>query len=125
MGDLELVTGPTTIETIFEGVTRISVLDLVRGDLERSNSMREILQFMRYCMRNKMGESWKHWGQALNILLRPCKDIRFEDADIVLIQARGVEPTCNNAIRGMLEDIMRGNTRHERAVIVKEIELEN
>ena len=119
-GGLEMVTAPLEDGVILEGVTRASVIDIVREKLpdvnvvERKFTMEEIMQA------DKEERLIEGFGSGTAFFIAPCSDIHFRGVDVVLPLGKGVEAKYAMAIKGWLQDIMYGRTKHEWGVVVEE-----
>lgn len=120
-GKLQLVTAPLGDGVILEGVTRASVLDIVREKLagevevvERKYTMHEIVEAAE---EGRLVEAF-NCGTAFFVVA--VRDIHFRGKDVELPLAKGVEATYAMSIKQWLKDIMYGNVPHEWGVIVDE-----
>jgi branched-chain amino acid aminotransferase len=120
-GKLQLVTAPLTDGVILDGVTRGSVLDLVREKLagevdvvERRYTMHEIVEAAE---EGRLVEAF-NCGTAFFVVA--VRDIHFRGKDIELPLAKGHEAVYATSIKQWLKDIMYGNVEHEWGVVVDE-----
>ncbi|EXJ77467.1 hypothetical protein A1O3_09693 [Capronia epimyces CBS 606.96] len=119
-GRTELITAPLGDGVILEGVTRASVLDLVRRTrpdvdvVERKFTMHEIVQAA------DQGRLIEAFGAGTAFFISPCSDIHFRGVDVSLPLAKGVTADFARAIRQALKDIMYGSQQHEWGVVVEE-----
>ena len=118
---LQLVTAPLGDGVILEGVTRRSVLDIVREKfvdevevVERKYRMQEILEAA------EEGRLVEAFGCGTAFFVTPVRDIHFRGRDIELPYAHGGEATYAMTIKQCLKDIMYGNVEHEWGVVVDE-----
>ncbi|EXJ82025.1 branched-chain amino acid aminotransferase [Capronia coronata CBS 617.96] len=122
-GRLELVTAPLGDGVILEGVTRASVLDLVRRTrpdidvVERKFTMQELLKAA------DEGRLLEAFGAGTAFFIAPCSDIHFRGVDLVLPLGKGVLADFAMGIKKTLKDIMYGNEQHEWGVVVEEEKL--
>lgn len=122
-GKLELVTAPLGDGIILEGVTRGSIIDIVKQKMaddvevvERKFTMNEVVQAYR---EERLIEAF---GSGTAVFIAPVQDIHFRGTDIELPLARGVEPKYALTIKGWLKDIMYGREQHPWGVVVEEEE---
>lgn len=119
-GKLELVTAPLGDGVILEGVTRASVIDLVKAKMpelevvERKFTMAEIVEA------DKEGRLVEGFGAGTAFFISPCADIHFRGVDIALPLAKGVEPKYALKIKQELKKIMYGKVQHEWGVVLDE-----
>jgi branched-chain amino acid aminotransferase len=120
-GRLQLVTAPLGDGVILEGVTRRSVLDIVREKLadevevvERKYTMNEIMEAAE---EERLLEAF---GSGTAFFVAPVRDIHFRGKDIELPLAKGEEAKYAMSIKQWLKDIMFGNVQHEWGVVVDE-----
>ncbi|KIW91432.1 uncharacterized protein Z519_08328 [Cladophialophora bantiana CBS 173.52] len=136
-GRKELVTAPLGDGVILEGVTRASVLELVRsgvvgdGDvdvIERNFTMHELLDAQ------KEGRLLEAFGAGTAFFIAPVQDIHFRGMDLVLPLGLGQDEENENgaktngagaagfalAVKKALKDIMYGRLEHEWGVVVEE-----
>jgi branched-chain amino acid aminotransferase len=123
-GRTELVTAPLGDGVILEGVTRASVLELVRTTrpevdvVERRFTMQELLDA------DAEGRLIEAFGAGTAFFIAPIADIHFRGVDIVLplgkAQGRG---EFAMGVKKDLKDIMYGNAGHEWGVVVDEVEI--
>ena len=118
---LQLVTAPLGDGVILEGVTRQSVLDIVREKLadevevvERKYTMHEVVEAA------EEGRLVEAFGSGTAFFVAPVSDIHFRGKDIELPLAKGEEATYAMSIKGWLKDIMYGNVQHGWGVVVDE-----
>ncbi|KAL2437627.1 Branched-chain-amino-acid aminotransferase [Exophiala dermatitidis] len=121
-GRLQLVTAPLGDGVILEGVTRASVLDLVRQTrpdievVERKFTMHDLLEA------DREGRLLEAFGAGTAFFIAPCSDIHFRGVDLVLPLGKGVEAEFALGIKNALKDIMYGRVAHEWGVVVEEEE---
>ncbi|EHY55686.1 hypothetical protein HRR83_007900 [Exophiala dermatitidis] len=121
-GRLQLVTAPLGDGVILEGVTRASVLDLVRQTrpdievVERKFTMHDLLEA------DREGRLLEAFGAGTAFFIAPCSDIHFRGVDLVLPLGKGVEAEFALGIKNALKDIMYGRVSHEWGVVVEEEE---
>ncbi|OAP60945.1 hypothetical protein AYL99_05947 [Fonsecaea erecta] len=132
-GRRELVTAPLGDGVILEGVTRASVLDLVRsgavggGDvdvIERKFTMQELLDAQRE------GRLIEAFGAGTAFFIAPVQDIHFRGTDLVLPLGQEARDGGNAndgaafalGVKKALKDIMYGRLEHEWGVVVEEEE---
>jgi branched-chain amino acid aminotransferase len=129
-GRRELVTAPLGDGIILEGVTRASVLELVRGGLvgaedggvdvvERKFVMDEILEA------HAEGRLLEAFGAGTAFFIAPVQDVHFRGRDIVLPLGEGEGDDVKGdefamRVKGVLKDIMYGRRAHEWGVVIKE-----
>jgi branched-chain amino acid aminotransferase len=126
-GRRELVTAPLGDGVILEGVTRASVLELVRSGMigedvdiiERKFTMQEIVGA------NEEGRLIEAFGAGTAFFISPVMDVHFRGVDIVLPLGmeggdgvRGDEFAMK--VKNGLKDIMYGRAQHEWGVVVEE-----
>ena len=123
-GRKELITAPLGDGVILEGVTRASVLDLVRKTrqevdvVERKFTMQELLNA------NDEGRLIEAFGAGTAFFISPVADIHFRGVDVVLPlgKAEG-HGEFAMGVKKDLKDIMYGNMSHEWGVIIDEVEI--
>lgn len=120
-GRLQLVTAPLGDGVILEGVTRQSVLDIVREKLagevevvERKYTMYEVVEAAAE------GRLVEAFGSGTAFFIAPVADIHFRGNDIQLPLAKGEGAAYAMNIKQWLKDIMFGNVQHEWGVVVEE-----
>lgn len=119
-GRTELVTAPLGDGVILEGVTRASVLDLVRSTrpdvdvVERKFTMHELVQAANE------GRLIEAFGAGTAFFIAPCSDIHFRGVDVVLPLGKGVPADFGMWVKQTLKDIMYGRVQHEWGVVVEE-----
>jgi branched-chain amino acid aminotransferase len=125
-GTLELVTAPLGDGVILQGVTRHSVIELVKerfaGEIElveRKFTMAELVEVYR---EKRLLEAF---GSGTAFFIAPIADIHFRGVDIELPLARGEPAKYAMTIKGWLKDIMYGREQHEWAHVIKEEAFEN
>lgn len=141
-GRLQLVTAPLGDGVILEGVTRGSVLDLLRerwapgrrlsrageaglgsagqGEemevLERRFTMGEIVEA------SEEGRLLEAFGCGTAFFIAPVAEIRFRGMDVELPLKRGVQARYAMTIKRWLREIMFGVVQHEWGVVLAEEE---
>ena len=126
-GRRELITAPLGDGVILEGVTRASVLDLVRsgalGDVdvtERKFTCQEILEA------DKEGRLIEAFGAGTAFFVAPVQDLYFRGTDVVLplgMEGRGDGVRGDEfamRVKDLLKDVMYGRWSHEWGVVVEE-----
>ncbi|KIW85921.1 branched-chain amino acid aminotransferase [Fonsecaea pedrosoi CBS 271.37] len=132
-GRRELVTAPLEDGVILEGVTRASVLELVRSGaigggnvdvVERKFTMHELIEA------ENEGRLLEAFGAGTAFFISPVQDIHFRGSDLVLPlgregQENGVAAETNGAsfamaVKQALKDIMYGRREHEWGVVIEE-----
>ncbi|OAL32836.1 hypothetical protein AYO20_07793 [Fonsecaea nubica] len=132
-GRRELVTAPLEDGVILEGVTRASVLELVRSGaigggnvdvVERKFTMHELIEAQNE------GRLLEAFGAGTAFFISPVQDIHFRGSDLVLPlgregQENGVDVETNGAsfamaVKQALKDIMYGRREHEWGVVIEE-----
>lgn len=126
-GRRELITAPLGDGVILEGVTRASVLDLVRSGrvgtdvdvTERKFTMQELLKAQTE------GRLIEAFGAGTAFFIAPIQDIHFRGVDLVLPLGReGKDGKKGNefalTVKNLLKDIMYGRLGHEWGVVVEE-----
>lgn len=121
-GKKELVTAPLGDGIILEGVTRASVLDLVRKSrpevdvVERRFTMKELIDA------DAEGRLLEAFAAGTAFFIAPIADIHFRGVDIVFplgkAEGRGEFAV---GVKQALKDIMYGNVGHEWGVVVDEL----
>ncbi|KEF51163.1 branched-chain amino acid aminotransferase [Exophiala aquamarina CBS 119918] len=121
-GQRELVTAPLGDGVILEGVTRASVLDLVKKSrpevdvVERRFTMNELLEA------DAEGRLLEAFAAGTAFFIAPIADIHFRGVDLVLplgkAQGRG---EFAMGVKQDLKDIMYGNVAHEWGNVVGEM----
>ncbi|KIW13231.1 hypothetical protein PV08_08418 [Exophiala spinifera] len=119
-GERELVTAPLGDGTILEGVTRASVLDLVRarGDVkvvERKFTMHEIVRAA------DQGRLLEGFGAGTAFFIAPVSDVHFRGLDVVFPLGKGERADFAMGIKDELKSIMYGRVQHEWGVVVDEL----
>lgn len=119
-GERELVTAPLGDGTILEGVTRASVLDLVRarGDVkvvERKFTMGEVVRAA------DQGRLLEGFGAGTAFFIAPVADVHFRGLDVVFPLGKGEGAKFAMAIKDELKGIMYGRVQHEWGVVVEEL----
>jgi branched-chain amino acid aminotransferase len=119
-GRKELVTAPLGDGVILEGVTRASVLDLVRRSrpdvdvVERKFTMDEIIRA------ESEGRLLEGFGAGTAFFIAPCADIHFRGRDVVFPLGKGGDAEFAMGIKNDLKDVMYGRVQHEWGVVVPE-----
>ncbi|KAH0844547.1 hypothetical protein AYO21_08563 [Fonsecaea monophora] len=132
-GRRELVTAPLEDGVILEGVTRASVLELVKSGaigggnvdvVERKFTMHELIEA------ENEGRLLEAFGAGTAFFISPVQDIHFRGSDLVLPlgregQENGVAAETNGAsfamaVKQALKDIMYGRREHEWGVVIEE-----
>lgn len=115
-GKMQLVTAPLGDGIILEGVTRQSVLDLVRSEMpeievvERKYTMDEIKTAY------EEGRLVEAFGSGTAFFIAPCAEIHYRGVDVVLPESRQIAM----AIKERMRDIMFGNAQHPWGVVIEE-----
>jgi len=113
---------------ILEGVTRASVLDLVRSGAmgedvdvtERKFNMQELIAAQ------DEGRLIEAFGAGTAFFIAPVQDIHFRGVDLVLPLGKGVGKDGGRGdefaqgVKTSLKDIMYGRREHEWGVVVEE-----
>ena len=123
----ELITAPLEDGVILQGVTRDSVLGLVRsgvmGDVdvvERKFTMDEVV------LAEKEGRLIEAFGSGTAFFIAPVQDVHFRGVDLVLPLGKGGHAEGKRGdefamgIKGRLRDVMYGRAEHEWGVVVAE-----
>ncbi len=126
-GRREMVTAPLGDGVILEGVTRASVLDLVRSGrlgedidvTERRFTMQEVIEAQ------KEGRIIEAFGAGTAFFIAPVQDIHFRGEEIVLPLGGGARDGKRGdefamKVKGLLKDIMYGRLGHEWGVVIDE-----
>lgn len=119
-GRKELVTAPLGDGVILEGVTRASVLDLVRRTrhdvdvVERNFTMDELIRA------ESEGRLLEGFGAGTAFFIAPCADIHFRGQDVVFPLGKGGDAEFAMGIKSDLKDVMYGRVQHEWGVVVPE-----
>jgi branched-chain amino acid aminotransferase len=120
-GKLQLVTAPLGDGVILDGVTRRSVLDIVREKLademevaERKYTMHEVVEAA------EEGRLVEIFVCGTAFFVCAVRDIHFRGKDIELPLARGEKAKYSVSIKQWLKDVMYGNVQHEWGVVVDE-----
>lgn len=119
-GKKELVTAPLGDGVILEGVTRASVLDLIRNTrpdievVERKFTMHELVQA------DAEGRLHEAFGAGTAFFIAPCADIHFRGHDLTLPLGKGVDAEFAMSVKSALKDVMYGRVQHEWGVVVEE-----
>jgi branched-chain amino acid aminotransferase len=119
-GRKELVTAPLDDGVILEGVTRASVLDLVRSTrpdvdvVERKFTVQELIDA------EKEGRLLEGFGAGTAFFIAPCADIHFRGRDLAFPLAKGVPAEFATGLKQTLKDVMYGGVQHEWGVVVEE-----
>ncbi|KAK4940051.1 putative secondary metabolism biosynthetic enzyme [Elasticomyces elasticus] len=122
-GKKELVTAPLGDGVILEGVTRASVLDLVRRSrpdvevVERKFTMDELIRA------EKEGRLLEGFGAGTAFFIAPVADIHFRGSDVVFPLAKGGDAEFAMGVKKDLKDVMYGRASHEWGVVVPEEKL--
>lgn len=119
-GEKELITAPLGDGTILEGVTRASVLDLVRarGDVkvvERKFTMDEVVRAA------DQGRLLEGFGAGTAFFIAPVSDVHFRGLDVVFPLGKGEGAKFAMGIKDELKSIMYGRIQHEWGVVVEEL----
>jgi len=124
-GRLELVTAPLGDGIILAGVTRASVLELVKKNMpeidvvERTFTMQEIIAAEQ---EERLLEAF---GAGTAFFIAPCSDIHFRGVDVEFPLAKSGVDAAQGAryaleIKRLLKDVMYGRVQHEWGVVVEE-----
>ncbi|KAK5327450.1 hypothetical protein LTR93_002834 [Exophiala xenobiotica] len=125
-GRRELVTAPLGDGTILEGVTRASVLDLVRSRtgkeavqvVERKFTMDELVRAA------EEGRLLEGFGSGTAFFIAPVSDVHFRGLDLAFpLGKEGGEGKGSEfamGIKNQLKGIMYGRVQHEWGVVVEE-----
>jgi branched-chain amino acid aminotransferase len=125
-GRRELVTAPLGDGTILEGVTRASVLDLVRSRtgkeavqvVERKFTMDELVRAA------EEGRLLEGFGSGTAFFIAPVSDVHFRGLDLAFpLGKEGGEGKGSDfamGIKNQLKGIMYGRVQHEWGVVVEE-----
>ena len=128
-GRLQLVTAPLDDKVILDGVTRRSVLDLVRTRLYISNSQFEPLEIVerKYTMAELItasseGRLIEAFAAGTAFFISPVSTIHFRgtDIDFPLKENSGTTGFYAMILKTWLKDIMYGKEQHEWGVVVPE-----
>jgi branched-chain amino acid aminotransferase len=115
-GKTQLVTAPLRDGIILEGVTRQSVLDLVRSEMpeievvERKYTMDEIKAAY------EEGRLVEAFGSGTAFFIAPCAEIHYRGVDVVLSQNRELAMKVKERMR----EIMFGGVQHPWGVLIDE-----
>jgi branched-chain amino acid aminotransferase len=115
-GKTQLVTAPLGDGIILEGVTRQSVLDLVRAEMkevevvERKFTMDEVVGKWRE------GRLVEAFGSGTAYFIAPCDEIHYRGVDVVLPEGRDLAMRVKERMRS----IMFGGEQHAWGVVVEE-----
>ncbi|KIW31745.1 uncharacterized protein PV07_03343 [Cladophialophora immunda] len=129
-GRRELITAPLGDGVILEGVTRASVLELVRsgavggGDvdvIERKFTMHELIDAQTE------GRLIEAFGAGTAFFIAPVQDIHFRGTDLVLPLGQEGQDGADAdgasfalAVKKALKDVMYGRREHEWGIVVEE-----
>lgn len=121
-GRKELVTAPLDDGIILEGITRASVLDVVRADfghevdvVEKKFTMYDILDAY------KEGRLLEAFGSGTAFFIASCVEIHFRGEDIALPMATGaVSGEFALHVKQKLNNIMYGRLKHDWAIEIDE-----
>ena len=120
-GQLQLVTAPLGDGVILEGVTRRSVIDIVKEKLEgevevveRKYTMSEVVEAA------EEGRLLEAFGSGTAYFIAPVQEIHFRGKDIELPLARGEGANYAMSIKKWIKDITFGNVQHEWGVVVED-----
>ncbi|GKU21301.1 unnamed protein product [Fusarium langsethiae] len=114
-----LITAPLTEKIILDGVTRRSVLDLVRSRLAGELEIREV----KFTV-NDLVKTWRDgllleaFVSGTALFIKRVSTIRFGDQDINLPQQQGDKAAFGVLIKGWLHDIMFGAEDNEWGVVI-------
>lgn len=114
-----LITAPLTEKVILDGVTRRSVLDLVRSRLAGELEVREV----KFTV-NDLVKTWRDgllleaFVSGTAFFIKRVSTIRFGDQDIDLPQQQGDKAAFGVLIKGWLQDIMFGAEDNEWGVVI-------
>ena len=115
-GKTQLVTAPLRDGIILEGVTRQSVLDLVRSEMpeievvERKYTMDEVKAAYQE------GRLVEAFGSGTAFFIAPCAEIHYRGMDVVLSQSREFAMKVKERMR----EIMFGGVQHPWGVVIDE-----
>jgi branched-chain amino acid aminotransferase len=118
---LQLITAPLGDGVILEGVTRQSVLEIVREKLadevevvERKYTMHEIVEAA------EEGRLVEAFVAGTAFFIASVADIHFRGKDIELPLWTGTAAAYAMTIKNWMRDIMYGNVEHQWGVVVEE-----
>ena len=115
-GKMQLITAPLRDGIILEGVTRQSVLDLVRAEIpeievvERKYTMDEVKAAY------EEGRLMEAFGSGTAFFIAPCAEIHYRGVDVVLPESREIAMK----IKERLREIMFGKVQHPWGVVIDE-----
>jgi branched-chain amino acid aminotransferase len=128
-GKIQLVTAPLDGKIILDGVTRRSILQLVRERLsdnkiglepvevdERNFTMDEVVEAA------KDGRVIEAFAAGTAYFVCPVAVINYKEKDLYIPMARGDSGDYAALIKGWLKNIMYGKEQHEWGVVIKEVE---
>ncbi|KAJ5143822.1 uncharacterized protein N7515_002609 [Penicillium bovifimosum] len=127
-GKLELVTAPLDNELILPGVTRRSVLELVRerlsenfvGKLAPLQAVERTLTIGEIEQASKEGRIVEAFVSGTAYFITPVAMIRNEETDISTLGANGEPAGYASQIKSWLEAIMYGKEQHDWAYTIEE-----
>ena len=128
-GRTELVTAPLGDGVILEGVTRASVLEVVRQGLVRVDGQSEVdvverkFTMSEVVQANDEGRMLEAFGAGTAFFISPCADVHFRGLDVVLPLGRAEQGAGEFAmnVKQVLKDVMYGRRESEWGVVVDEI----
>ena len=115
-GQTQLITAPLGDGIILEGVTRQSVLDLVRSEMpeievvERKYTMDEVKTAF------EEGRLVEAFGSGTAFFIAPCSEIHYRGTDVILPESQEIAM----AIKEKMKNIMFGGVQHTWGVVVEE-----
>ncbi|ELR08649.1 hypothetical protein VC83_03874 [Pseudogymnoascus destructans] len=129
-GKLQLITAPLGDKVILDGVTRRSVIQLVKERLAKEGGELEALEVVerQYTMgeiveASEEGRLIECFACGTAFFVAPVSKIHFRGVDIDVPMAQGEVGDYTNVIKNWLVDIMYGREDHPWGVVVEEKEV--
>lgn len=115
-GKLQLVTAPLGDGIILAGVTRQSVLDLVRSEMPEIDVVERKYTMDEVKIAHEEGRLVEAFGSGTAFFIAPVAEIHYRGVDVVLPESRRVAM----AVKERMRDIMFGGVQHPWGVVVEE-----
>jgi branched-chain amino acid aminotransferase len=117
-GKTQLITAPLGDGIILEGVTRQSVLDLVRADMPEIDVVERKYKMDEVRAAYLEGRLIEAFGAGTAFFIAPVAEIHYRGTDVVLPESRKIAM----AVKEKMRNIMFGRVQHPWGVVVDEEE---